>query len=268
VVYAPDLVLLDQTLRALNTSVLHAKKNNLCKRAELWLVDNGPAENGQTALHNLLQRPKFTAGLDNTRLLDGQGNVGYGAGHNIAIFQSTDDFHLVLNPDALLAVDALAAGLRFMVNHAPVGLLVPAVQAGDGQPLYLCKRYPAVLDLLLRGFAPDFVKALFRCRLERYEMRDLIGEAPVFDPPLVSGCCMLFRRVVLQEIRGFDKTFFLYFEDFDLSLRLAKVARIAYLPAMRITHFGGHTARKGWRHIALFLRSAVLFYVRYGWKWL
>ena len=44
----------------------------------------------------------------------------------------------------------------------------------DGTTEYLCKRYPAVIDLALRGFAPRFVRALFRRRLDRYEMRDRI----------------------------------------------------------------------------------------------
>jgi hypothetical protein len=35
---------------------------------------------------------------------------------------------------------------------------------------------------------------------------------------------------------------------------------------MRILHRGGHAARKGIRHIGWFLRSALRFFNRHGWR--
>jgi hypothetical protein len=78
---------------------------------------------------------------------------------------------------------------------------------------------------------------------------------------------MLCRRAALEQVGGFHPDYFLYFEDFDLSLRLATVTRLAYAPQVRIVHLGGHTARKGWRHIGLFLWAAVRFFRRHGWRW-
>jgi GT2 family glycosyltransferase len=59
----------------------------------------------------------------------------------------------------------------------------------------------------------------------------------------------------------------MYFEDFDLSLRLAKEAGIAYEPAARIVHHGGGAARKGLRHVLWFVASAFRFFSRHGWRW-
>ena len=66
----------------------------------------------------------------------------------------------------------------------------------------------------------------------------------------------------------FDRRFFLYFEDYDLSLRSAEITRIAYVPAVKVVHHGGHAARKGLRHIGMFVRGAALFFRLHGWKWL
>ena len=77
----------------------------------------------------------------------------------------------------------------------------------------------------------------------------------LWDPPIVSGCFMLFRTDVLQQLEGFDPRFFLYFEDFDISLRAGRVSRIAYVPQVKVVHHGGHASRKGWRHIWMFGRS-------------
>ena len=87
------------------------------------------------------------------------------------------DYQLVLNPDVELASDALVNAVRWLDAHPDVGAVAPAVTRPDGTPEYLCKRYPAVFDLFLRGFAPRFVRRLFRRRLDRYEMRDRIDPA-------------------------------------------------------------------------------------------
>jgi len=194
-------------------------------------------------------------------------NLGFGAAHNLDL--DTDaEFHLILNPDLVLDEDAISNALAFMQANPECGLLTPRAYWDNGQRQYLCKRHPTVLDLLLRGFAPSFIKKLFHKRLAHYEMADVINEQEVYwDPPIVSGCFMLFRTEVWKQLGGFDPRFFLYFEDFDLSLRAHAITRIAYVPSVRIIHHGGHASRKGWRHIKMFTRSMITFFSIHGWKW-
>ena len=82
-----------------------------------------------------------------------------------------------------------------------------------------------MFDLALRGFAPRFVRRLFARRLARYEMRDVIDVDPPRDAigvPAMSGAFMLVRREAIDRTGGFDPRFFLYFEDFDWSVRLER----------------------------------------------
>jgi GT2 family glycosyltransferase len=200
--------------------------------------------------------------------ISGQGNVGYGRGHNLAIAQAHSQYHLVLNPDVELAADALVQALAFMDGHPACGLLAPSVLDERDELQYLCKRYPSVLDLALRGFAPGWLKVRFHHRLARYEMRDLVNDRDlVWDPPIVSGCFMLFRSTVLQALSGFDPQYFLYFEDFDLSLRAGRLARSVYAPQVRIMHRGGGAARKGPAHVRMFVTSALRFFRQHGWRY-
>jgi hypothetical protein len=97
-------------------------------------------------------------------------------------------------------------------------------------------------------------------------MRDLPEQEVATGIPIASGCFKLARRSVLQAIGGFSPAYFLYFEYFDLSLRLRRMADIAYVPQVRILHRGGYAVRKGWTHRRLCLRSAVTFFRRHGWK--
>ncbi|WP_233624050.1 glycosyltransferase [Burkholderia vietnamiensis] len=267
VAYRPDPVLLERTLSTLLDSLLglrDAAQSPDCGRlAKFYLVDNGGTEIPQVWRERLEQ-----VGVD-FEVLRGHGNVGYGRGHNLAIERSDSVFHLVLNPDVLCQQDTLTAASELMAAYPEIGLVVPEVRGEDGSIQYLCRRYPKVLDLLLRGFAPQSIRRLFKGRLERYEMRDEYGTGEnVWGPAIVSGCFMFFRSSVLRKLAGFDPRYFLYFEDYDLSLRTAEVAGIVYSPRVRIVHFGGGAARKGWLHIRLFVVSAIQFYNRFGWRWI
>ncbi|RAR60624.1 hypothetical protein C7401_109147 [Paraburkholderia unamae] len=262
VAYRPDVHQLLNTLQSLRIAVLAGRQSRQVD-ASLYLVDNGALPDLTSILHEL-EGDGVTCVT-----ISGHGNVGYGRGHNLAIGRTTADYHLVLNPDIDLAPDSLAQALEFLDKHPNAGLLSP--QIGDDQQdlQFLCRRYPTVLDLFLRGFVPAGFQRPFSERLDRYEMRDVINKSEVvWDPPLVSGCFMLFRTEVLKRIGGFDPRYFLYFEDYDLSIRTRDVARIAYMPAVRVLHHGGGAARKGWPHIRMFVTSAVKFFNRFGWKWL
>ena len=264
VTHAPDLAVLARVLEHLGRALRHARQHGGLTEARLVLVDNGPGPDWRKPLQQALDAAALPATVE---LLSGHGNVGYGAGHSLALRVCGGDAHLILNPDVLLEEDALSEGLAFLAAHPEAGLVTPAAWGGDGQRQYLCKRYPTLLDLALRGFAPAWLRRRFQARLDRYEWRDQIGDAVLWDPPIVSGCFMLCRRAALDRVGGFRPEYFLYFEDFDLSLRLAAVTRLAYVPTVRIVHLGGQAARKGSRHIGLFLRAAALFFNRHGWRW-
>jgi GT2 family glycosyltransferase len=77
---------------------------------------------------------------------------------------------------------------------------------------------------------------------------------------------MFARTQALQDAGGFDERFFLYFEDFDLSLRMRKIGRVVFLPTASIIHLGGNSAAKGFHHIRLFVQSALRFFQKHGWK--
>jgi len=199
------------------------------------------------------------------KLIQGQGNIGFGRAHNLAI-QHLGEFHLILNPDIQLSPDALINAITFMRANRNCGLLSPHAVWPNGQKQYLCKRYPAVFDLILRGFAPQSVRSLFSARLAHYEMQNETQNVVYWNPPIVSGCFMFFRSISLKKAGGFSDKFFLYFEDFDLSLRVRKTTDTAYVPGVRVVHAGGRASKKGFWHIKKFAQSAITFYRIHGVK--
>ncbi len=266
VLFNSALPLLQRVLDSLAVAAAAAREAGLLGELCVHLVDNDSAAAYRGALRDEL--PRWRAqGLPVT-LHELPDNRGFGAGHNALLGELDSEVHLVLNPDAELHEQALARGLAALAADPGIALLSPFVVGPAGAQEFLCKRYPSVLVLLLRGFAPAALRRACAGRLALYEMRDVCARGEPAEVDLASGCFMLVRSAALRQVGGFDEDFFLYFEDFDLSLRLRATGRLVFDPAMRIVHHGGYAARKGWRHQVLFLRSAWRFFRKHGWRWM
>lgn len=264
VTYAPALQLLTGCLQHLAQALRHAQHGGWLQHAQVSIVDNGPGRTWRPLLLEMLAAAQLPA---STEVISGHGNIGFAAAHNLALHRDHAAWHLILNPDVWVAEDALSVGLEFLRAQPQIGLVAPAAWDGAGQRQLLCKRYPSVLDLALRGCAPAWLQRCWQRRLQHYQLSEQTRDAVLWDVPLASGCYMLCRRAALSAVGGFCPDYFLYFEDFDLSIRLHQVAGLAYLPNMRITHFGGHAAGKGWRHRLLFIGAAWRFFNQHGWRW-
>lgn len=259
--------IVQQTLQSLQQSVAGAIAAGALADARVMVVDNSLCDDYRREIENGLEGWLADGSLP-WSYVQARSNGGYGAGHNIAIAQVESDYHLILNPDVELADSALLRGLQRLEADSTIALQSPAVRAESGAQEFLCKRYPTVLVLLLRAFAPGFLRRPFRRQLDWYEMRDQCAGSEAVEVMLASGCFMLVRTASLQAVGGFRDEYFLYFEDFDLSMRLAAQGRLEFNPAMRIIHHGGYAARKGSRHLRYFIRSGIRFFNNYGWRWI
>ncbi len=86
----------------------------------------------------------------------------------------------------------------------------------------------------------------------------------------ISGSCFLARRAALEELGGFDETYFMYAEDMDLCWRAHRAGwGIGFTGAANVTHVQGvSTARHPYKMMAAHHRSALRFTVRTtsGWR--
>jgi GT2 family glycosyltransferase len=259
VVYNSSLALLRRTLLSLAEAAAP-----LDRVVTVTVVDNASGGIYTEDLTRLVQEIP----CDNFQLslLRSNQNLGYGGGHNL-VLEECGAYHLVLNPDVELTQDALQRGIARLEADEETVLLSPYAAAPDGNQEYLCKRHPSVLVLLLRAFAPGLGWRLCPGQMAAYQMSDVCGPDQELDVPLASGCFMLMRGDALRAVGGFDDGYFMYFEDFDLSLRLAAYGRVLYLPAVRIVHHGGYAGRKGLKHVWLFMTAGVRFFRQHGWRW-
>ena len=232
----------------------------------ICVIDNSARESN---LRSVCEESIQTEETENVeiRYTGGHGNIGYGAAQNLAISSVNSDLHLILNPDVVVKEDALVEGVEAFLSYPSLVMLSPSAENKKGEKQFLCKRSPTVLTLFIRGFLPKFFKGFFRERLDFYEMRDLSETKLTEGIPLIGGCFMLSDTRVLKSIGGFDESYFLYFEDFDLSIRVASLGTLAYSPNVQIIHSGGNAGKKSLFHIRQFIKSGLRFFNKHGWSY-
>ena len=192
-------------------------------------------------------------------------NLGYGGGNNLLLNSLTSKYHLVINPDVVVQPDTLWQAVKYLDKHNDVMMLSPQVIESDGTTHHVVKTYPNCLTLLLRYLGSGSLNYRFANRLDRYQCTHLAEHADK-NIELAGGCFQFMRTNIFKQLQGFDDRFFMYFEDYDLSIRIRKHGAIAYVPSVKIAHAGGDVGRKNWRHHKFFVVSALRFFTRHGWR--
>lgn len=222
----------------------------------LYVIDNSPTND----LHETIRS------FESSKIIYiyGQGNVGYGAAHNIALNRSIAEgyaYHVVVNPDIYFKQGTIETIYSFMQSHSDIGQVLPRVIYPDGSLQYLCKLLPTPVDILGRKLLP---KSIMERRNIKYEMR-ASGYDKIRNCPILSGCFMFLRTSVIEMVGGFDDRFFMYFEDFDLTRRIHAVSKTVYFPEVTIVH--AHAAEHRVNKILLkeSIKSSIKYFNKWGW---
>lgn len=264
ITFYSDLIGLSKVLK-------HLKQSSFCCPNflfQIFLIDNsfGRKQNYFQDLEKIVSESDLAVNLYKSPY-----NMGFGKANNLAFDISSrnsecSEYILVLNPDAFLKSDSLYRALQVMSEKEDVGVVLPRFLSETGDDLYLCKKYPSIFILYLRGFAPLWMKKIFKSSLDTYDLKSFPTDEPHLQAVVGSGACFLMRRNIWEKLQGFDPNFFLYFEDFDLIFRANKITRVFYEPSFEVIHLGGNTSKKGLTHIKYFFKSAMKFFKKNGWK--
>lgn len=201
----------------------------------------------------------LTAPLDGVRLVTLETNVGFGRACNLGASLAVGRRVLFLNPDTEVlpgAVDALAA---FLDADPSRGLVGGRTLTPDGEP------DPASVW----GAPTLWSQACFATGLST-----LFAGGRVFDPEslgwwgydtvrevgVVTGCLLMARREVLEELGGFDERYFMYGEDVDLSVRARRAGyRPSFTPAAAVVHAKGATSTSAAKILMVMRGKATLY---------
>ncbi len=262
VVYRPDFITLGRTLQALEIAGMEVRKN-YAAHLQLTVVDNSDDSSWFELVNTWMKEQTASLTSWSVHLMRSPCNLGYGRGNNLVIEKTDSDYHIVINPDLFVEPDSLVQAIRFMERSPDVGLLVPAVFGEDGERHYLCKRKPTLFTLFLRSFAPAWISAYFQSALDLYEMRDRNYDEVIDGVEFPSGCFMFFRTAVLKRLKGFDPEYFMYFEDADIGQRMLKIARIVYVPDVKVIHKWGRGTHHSFRLRLETIKSALIYWKKH-----
>jgi GT2 family glycosyltransferase len=172
---------------------------------------------------------------DGVPALENSRPVGFAANVNRGVAETSGEYVLVCNPDAVPEPTAVAELLRFAETHPRAGVVGPQMRNPDGSWQPSRRRFPTVLGTLVRRTPLRFVFRPFERQRAHY-LLDERATDPVQADWLLGGF-MLLRRRMLDELGGFDPGFRLYGEDIDLCYRAAKAGWERWqVPAAVVTH--------------------------------
>lgn len=93
-------------------------------------------------------------------------------------------------------------------------------------------------------------------------------EQAVSFPDWVSGAALVIPRTVFQRLGGFDRDFFLYFEDVDLAHRLRQSGgRVWRNPTFTVRHLGGGSQPKVSEQKQAYYESQQRYFAKYRPRW-
>jgi GT2 family glycosyltransferase len=155
------------------------------------------------------------------RILESEGNAGFGPAINAAYRASRAPYLATLNDDATAAPDWLARLVEAMESDGAVGMCASQIRLAGRD----------VLDsagMLVCGDGSS---------KQRGHLQDPARYARREEVLLPSACAALYRRAMLEEVGLFDEEFFLYCEDTDLGLRARWAGwKCLYVPEAVVEH--------------------------------
>lgn len=198
---------------------------------EIIIVDNGsktPFELQENEKRN------------NIILIRKEKNSGFTGGYNIGIKEALKrgaDYVMAVNNDTTMHPDMIENMLKVLDSDPKIGLTVPKIYFSKGQEFHKDRYKPEELGKIFwyAGGHTDWanVKSVHRGVDEvDHGQYDQIEEVT-----FATGCCMFFKREVLEKVGIFDDRYFLYYEDADLNERVQRAGyKVYYVPTAVLIH--------------------------------
>jgi len=219
---------------------------------EIVLVDNGSSDDSVKMIDNWIELhniPKFKfsqpqeqklaaeessnnqIGLQRVVLYSLQENIGFCAGNNLGLrhtLANSIPYALILNNDTLVDPGFLSSLTDYAQLHQDAGLISGQIRyAEDPKRIWW-----------MGGSANKWLK--FEYLHQNQPAEEHLKEP--FPTDWVSGCMTLIPMAVFLKIGGYDERFFIWCDEWDLSLKAAKAGyKLAVVPTSIIYHKVGRT---------------------------
>lgn len=166
-------------------------------------------------------------------------NTGFGAGNMFGITYAKANYLAFVNNDTLLKNDCLAILKNNLDQNPAIGIAGAQAFRENGSLMVSLDHFASpAREILGRKFLETINPKKYPKRKKKYTQPIKVNFVP--------GSFMFVRAKDFYEVGGFDTNIFLYYEETDLCIRLAKKEKFAYLiPQAEFIHIhGGSTPQK------------------------
>ena len=201
----------------------------------------------------------YLSKIEGVRIIESGHNLGFSKANNIAIRQSTAEYVLMLNPDTIVAEDAIRMIIDFADSHPQAGGIGVRMHNDWGTTARESRRgLPSPMTSFYK-----IIGLSKRLPQHRKYGRYYMGWLPWDSPSrieVVSGACFLVRRKALDEVGLMDEDYFMYGEDIDLSYRLLKGGLENWFVPADIIHYKGESTQKtSFNYVHVFYNAMLIF---------
>jgi N-acetylglucosaminyl-diphospho-decaprenol L-rhamnosyltransferase len=196
---------------------------------EVMVVDNASPDDSAAVVER---------GFPWARLLRLSCNLGFAGGANRGLRATQGEYLLLVNPDVAVPPETIPGLLAYLREHPGVGAVGPKVVRPSGRLEVTASYRPT-----FRGEVIDsFGLFIFRRWIPAWRSKGLMDPRPTpVAVDVLSGCFMMFPRLVLERVGEFDENFFMYVEDVDWCVRVREAGfEVHYVPMWSVVHERSH----------------------------
>lgn len=184
-------------------------------------------------------------------------NGGFAYAMNQGLKIATGDYLIIANPDCVF-LEKLDKMVDFLKSHSEIGAIAPQIVDSEGILQDTCRDYVSVQSFIWRQLRRIITRQ--ESILERS-----FDYSKVQTVDWVIGAFIMVRRNVYESTHGLSEDYFMYSEDQDWCTRIRLAGwEIVYYPKVKIQYKGTRSARKSRSSAKVFLRSANIFWRKYG----
>jgi GT2 family glycosyltransferase len=183
------------------------------------------------------------------RYIQSTTNLGFARANNLAVAESRGRYILFLNPDTEICEDAIQTLRTALEAHPDAGMGGARLLNTDRTLQTTC--VTAIPNILNQTLNLQRLRAAFPM-WSIWGMQALYRPGKMPSPvEAISGACMMARREVVEQVGGFSTDYFMYAEDMDLCVKVAKAGHaILYVPEAEVVHHGGVSSSQRESHFS------------------
>jgi len=236
---------------------------------EIVVVDNGSADDSVLKIKNSDIKNCLKIKNLKLKIIENLINLGFAEGNNVGIryaLKNGADYVCLLNNDTRVDSDFLTELVKAAQSDEKIGLVGGKIYFEKGYEFHK-ERYKDNEKGKIIWYAGGLIdwNNVYTTHRGVDEMDfgqyDQSGETD-----FVNGCLMFAKREVFEKIGLFNKKYFLYFEDADLSVRAKKAGfKLFYCPKTKIWHLNSGSSGSGsGLHDYFTTRNRMLFGMKYA----